>query len=84
MVHVLETGDKTMTVRCPFCGCLFSFEESDMSDDGDYFSPWWTVKCPTCDYKLGGQSARDICVGHYDPIKEFFIKQLIAMKTTRH
>lgn len=47
MIKIIKKGTK-QTVECEVCGCLFSFENSDINY-GDQRDPERTIKCPQCD-----------------------------------
>lgn len=50
MIKIIRKGTK-QTVECEVCGCLFSFENSDINY-GDQRNPEKTVKCPQCNNRI--------------------------------
>lgn len=50
MIKIIKKGTK-QTVECEKCGCLFSFDASDINY-GDQRDPEKTVECPQCSNRI--------------------------------
>ena len=58
MIEIIQRGTKEI-VKCNICGCRFSYEEEDVTDDKQIW-PQMNVSlkggyvvCPQCDAKVG-------------------------------
>ncbi len=58
MIKIIESGQKKYRKRCCYCGCLFAFEEEDISHNefkDDHGISWGgedVIECPFCQNKL--------------------------------
>ena len=39
---------------CPFCGCIFAYNDFDIKNKGSYYDPVYFINSPDCGYQLTG------------------------------
>ena len=39
---------------CPFCGCVFVYNDFDIKNKGSDYDPIYWIRCPDCGHQLTG------------------------------
>jgi len=39
---------------CPICGCIFTYNDFDIKNQGSDYNPIYWIRCPDCGYQLTG------------------------------
>ena len=51
-VEVITHGNFKLIAKCPKCGCVFSFLQTDLIDYITQLASTESIHCPDCDYKI--------------------------------
>lgn len=52
MIKIIRPGKKRYEATCKVCGCLFSFDESDLEETGPQYDRSVYMYCPFCHEKM--------------------------------
>lgn len=54
MIRIIKHGysDLRYEITCPICKCHFSFDETDIEEEGPSYDRSVKIYCPDCHYKI--------------------------------